>query len=252
MVAIPQILRIDQAWIDQNKVSEEDLNRSLVSRLYDYTATAIGALRSLQVAKGVATLYNELAETPSPVATQLRSSTGAAISGLGLARLPSATLDAANSLSDVAQDGTLRKAAIAIKDSMDAVGTWIYSAILLTGKSTFIGVAKLSDLVVDAVDWGISTSDLSSSKECAKVATGEVKKAFDHTTNYQMLRVAKATLSVASALLAGGLFLIGAPVLSTMAMTALSLTTALVAIRRDLYKDEGLYPVIKFDRPLTV
>ena len=65
------------------------------------------------------------------------------------------------------------------------------------------------------------------------------KAVLAHTTKNKMLCIAKAVMSLVAGIFAGIMFVTGVPVLSTTAMTVLSLATALVAIRRDLHKNEG-------------
>jgi len=242
---------IDQNWLNANR--NEKAGLSFPDRFTEYSGKAIGAFRDLQVIKGVANLWDSF--NPSPVASKLATSAGVATSALGLVRLPSATQDAVKAITNLSVDDGVsveRKSAVAVKDVTEAVASWVYSTIFITGNASLIGVARFADLASDGADLGISLNDYNKAANCESVATGEAKNAFTHTKNYNMLRIAKAVTSVVSAILAVFLLLTGAQLFSVVAMTALSITSTLLAIRRDLYNDQGDYKVIKFDRPVLV
>jgi hypothetical protein len=247
------VTRIDQDWLDKNK--NEKAGQPLYTTYSDYAAKAIGAFRSLQVVRGVCKLWNGTNIAPSPVVKNLEDGAGAAMTGLGIVRIPSATQDAIGRVVDLTKnDGVAldRKVALLVKDGSDALTTWIYSASYLTGASTFLGVARVADLAGDGADFGLSVDDYSKAVDCEAAASGDVKAAFTHSKNYYMLRIAKAVTSVVSAILALIFFVTGAQIVSVTALIVLSLVSALLAIRRDMYKEEGQFRVIGFDRTVIV
>lgn len=246
-------IRIDDHWLNENQ--NEKVDQTFFTRFTEYTGKAIGALRSLQVIKGSAKLRNEIGRSPSSIATGLEGNTGVAISALGIVRLPSVTQDAVRAVVALNQDDGVsvdRKIGKAIRDTMDAVSAWVYASIFFTGNLAFLGVAKVSDLANDGADLTLSVADYGQAVQYETAASGDVKKAFTHTKNYNMLRIAKAIASFVSAILGVVFLLTGAQLFSVVALVALSITTALLAIRRDLYKEEGQYRVISFDRSLII
>lgn len=246
-------IRIDQDWVAKNQ--NEKAGKSFLGHFGDYTGKAIGAFRALQVIKGVSKLWNEVVPNHSPVVKSLENGTGAAMAGLGIVRLPSATSDAVGRVVDLAKDNGVsidRKVGLAIKDVTDAVTTWIFSAMFLTGKATFVPVAQFADLAGDTADLAISAADYKKAAACEAASSGDIKEAFTHTKNYNMLRIAKAVVSVVSALLAVMSLLAGAQLISTVSLILISLTSALLAIRRDVYKDEGRFQVINFDKSVLI
>lgn len=246
-------IRIDENWLNENR--NEKADQTFLTQFSEYTGRVIGALRTLQVTKGCAKLRNNIGLSPSPVAASLENSAGVAISALGIVRLPSATQDAVKAVAALNQDDGIpveRKVGKAVRDTMDAISAWVYAFIFFTGNLAFLGVARVSDLANDGADLGISAADYNKAVQCEAAASGDVKKVFTHTKNYNMLRIAKAVASLASAVFALILFLTGAQLVSVIALTLLSITTALFAIRRDLYKEEGPHPIINFDRSVIV
>ncbi len=177
------------------------------------------------------------------------------MSGLGIVRLPSATKDAVDRVVDLGKDNGVsfgRKIGLAIRDVTDAISTWIYTGIFLTGKATLLHVAQFADVAGDTTDLTLSAVDYKKAADCEAAASGDVKEVFAHTKNYNMLRVVKAIVSLVAGILAVMMFISGAFTVSVAALVLLSLTSAFLAIRRDIYKDQGRFPVISFDRSVTV
>lgn len=245
-LAIQNGTLIDQNWLNTNRNTDE---KSFGERYLDFSGKAVGAVRTLQVIKGVATL------TPSPLAADLARNSGIAIGGLGIVRLPSLAKDAITAVTNLSKDNgatSERKMGIAIRDTMDAVTGWGNSASFVLNIPAIRTVTQFTDLTTDVADFGLSVSDYSQAAEYEDVAVGDVKKAFTHTKNYLMLRIAKAIASIVIGVLAILMFLTGAQLLPTVAMVLLAMTTAALAIRRDIFKDEGEYRVISFDTPVRV
>lgn len=246
-------IRVDQEWVAKNQ--NEKTGKSFLGHFGDYAGKAYGAFRVLQVVKGVSKLWNEVVPNSSPVVKNLENGAGAAMSGLGIVRLPSVTSDAIGKVADLAKDTGVsvdRKVGLAIKDVTDAITTWIFSAMFLTGKAAFVPVAQFADLAGDTADLAISAADYKKAAACEAAASGDIKDAFTHAKNYNMLRIAKAVVSVVSALLAVMSLLAGAQLVSTVSLILISLTSALLAIRRDIYKDEGRFNLISFDKSVIV
>lgn len=239
---------VDQNWLDVNRGDD----KSSIGRFLDYTGKSTGALRVIQVIKGFAQMKSLVSTTPSPVADNLVRASGAAVSSLGIVRLPSVTQDAFNAVSNLSVDNGVsseRKAGTAIKDSMDAVSAWGNSLSFVANIPNIRNFTQLTDLTTDVCDFGLSISDYSMAEKFEEVATGDVKNVFTRTKNYYMLRIAKAVVSVVSGILAIAMFLTGALFIPAIAMTLLSISSAFLAIRRDLYKDDR---VVNFDLPVRV
>jgi hypothetical protein len=141
---------------------------------------------------------------------------------------------------------------LAIRDVTDAISTWIYTGIFLTGKTTLLRVAQFADVGGDSADLTLSVVDYKKAADCEAAASGEVKEVFTHTKNYNMLRIAKAVVSLVSGILAIMMFISSAFTVSVVALVLLSLSSAFLAIRRDIYKDQGRFSVVSFERPVTV
>jgi hypothetical protein len=241
-------ITIDQNWLDANRGS----NGSFVEKWLDYTGKATGALRVIQVIKGLASMQVQIASTPSPVAHNLIQASGAAVSSLGVVRLPSATQDAFNAVSNLNADNGMsseRKVGIAIKDSMDAISAWGNSFSFVMNNPSVRSLTQFTDLTTDVCDFSLSVSDYSAAEKLEEVAIGDVKGVLTHTKNYYALRIAKAVVSVAAGILAIAMFLTGALFVPAFAMTLLSISSALLAIQRDLSKDNR---VINFDHSVRV
>lgn len=240
-LAIQKATLIDQNWLNANRNTDA---KSLGEQCIDYAGQAIGAQRILSVIKDAAKL------TPNPLARELSDHSNVAISGLGVVSLPLVTKDAYTALIDLRSENgtsTERKIGVAVRDAMDAVSTWGNAVSFVLQKHAILDVMQFTELTSDMADFGLSVADYSQAEEYEAIAEGDVKKAFSHTKNYFMLRVAKAVMSVAAGILAIVMFLTGVQLLSTVAMIFLSITSAALAIRRDIFKDEGEYRIVEID-----
>jgi hypothetical protein len=142
-----------------------------------------------------------------------------------------------------------RKVGIAIKDSMDAISAWGNSFSFVMNNPSVRSLTQFTDLTTDVCDFSLSVSDYSAAEKLEEVAIGDVKGVLTHTKNYYALRIAKAVVSVAAGILAIAMFLTGALFVPAFAMTLLSISSALLAIQRDLSKDNR---VINFDHSVRV
>ncbi len=251
-------LIIDQKWLDQNK--NEKAEDSVFDRAVDYTNEAKGAYRTLQVVQKTAKLGNEIGKEgwlpPSPVLGHLDHKAGIGASALGLARLPSATKGAIESLSALKQNdngiGIGRKVGKAIRDMMDAIASYSYAAVFIKKNPTIQTVAQVTDLTSDLADLQISASNYLQASKLESKATGEVKNALSHSRKTFLWRVAKDVSGIAAASLGFVSLAFGAPLMPAIAWIIVSLSTTLIAIARDVHKDIGTYKVIDFDRKVTV
>lgn len=224
-------------------------DQTIAGRFVDYTGSAIGALRASSVIRGVSRLYNAIAANPSPVATQIDSVAGTTMTGLGIVRLPSATRSAIEDVAKVSEAGPEhRNIAVAFRSMMDAIVAWTSVGALVTANPTLRNVATLADFSQDVADLGISAADYNQAAIYEKSAVGDVKEAFAHTRKYNMLRIAKAVMSVAAAFFAVWMLMTGVTLLPLILTILLSLATTVIAIRRDLYKDEGRFKLIDLNR----
>ncbi|MBX7067248.1 MAG: hypothetical protein K1X28_08460 [Parachlamydiales bacterium] len=220
-------------------------NKTFLGRFVDYTGSAVGAMRECSMIRGVCRLYNAVVANPSPVASTVEGVAGTTVTGLGIVRLPSATRAA---IEDVAKAGDdtpgWRKIGVAFRSVMDAVFAWTSVGAFVTSNPTLRNVATVADFSQDSADLAIAVADHNQLTRYEKAASGDVKEAFAHSRKYNMLRVAKAVLSVAAGVFAMWMLMTGVTILPLVLTILLSLATTMVAIRRDLYKDEGKFKLI--------
>ncbi len=247
------VIAIDQNWLDKNQNSKAD--QAFFTRLIEYPGRAIGALRSLSLIRTISRIYNEVVAVPSPALRLLEKNLGTAMSGIGLVNLPSATKEAYLSLSKLGQnDGVSpeKKTSLAVRSVLDAVSSWGLSWAFLFGTPLARQTAALAEFGFDATDLGVSIAEHNQALHYEEVSTGQVKEAFAHTRKYQMLRIAKAILSIATGVLALLSLFFGMTILPAILSLLLAATATMVAARRDLLKEEGKYQVIDLSQSIRV
>ncbi len=249
--AVSQNAYIDQKWVDSRRREE----KPFFERLSDYVGKTGGAARILQLLKGVSGIAKQTAPNAAVVASHLEASTGAALGSLGLVRLPGAIKEAASSIHQLSQEDDApvkRKITIAFRDTMGVVTASGSCASFVTQNPSFRNVAQFTGLAGDVSDLVIIRSDYNKASEHESVAEGEMKRVFAHTRYNKMLNICKTTVSIAAGILGLVMFLTGMKLVSAIAMIILSLSTTLLAIRADLHKEEGEFPIVSFDRPMKV
>lgn len=240
---------MNQAWVDANR---KKVDPSSLNRYMNYGAEARGAFRYCQVVKGLCQIEREMVSVPSPLVKKLDQTAGGGIAMLGMLRLPHVTREAFAAVSDLKQAGPFmaRKLGIAWREAADALGSWGKSIGFFTGNPVVRSLTQYADLTTDTADLGLAISDYREAAKLEAAAAGEVKEVCTFSKNYYLLRIAKAVTAVVASVFALILMFTGAQLLPTLAMVILSLATAILAIRRDVWEGEGR--VIKFDRPVIV
>ncbi len=240
-------------WLQKNQ--NEAAGQSSVRQFLEYTNETTGFFRCAQILKGVLKIRNEMGYPESSVTKELDNAAGGTMALLSLGRLPAATEGAYKAVSHFTQDNgmtTGRKIGLLFKDAGDAISAWANATMFFTGNLALKEVSRVSSLSSETADLTLSAVDYRQASTLEASATGEVKKVFTHTKNYYWLRIAKAVVSVTLALLAAAFVYMGITLLSALAISALSLAAVFLAIRRDLYKEEGEYKVISFNRSIQI
>lgn len=242
---------INDSWLSENPGKQ----RPVLDGVISLADKASGASRLLGVLKNSAKISRHFSEQPSELVEDFISQTGAAISSMGVIRLASSTTRAAQAVSDLSAEngvGFTRKVVVAVRDVFDSFTSWVSAAKFIFRVSLLGKMCQMMNLTRDVTDLSLSYSDYSQAYEFEATATGEVRKALTHSKNYYLLRVAKAVLSVTAAVFSLLMLLTHTSVIPAIVMVSLSLLAGLLAIRRDLHKYEGVYQVIKFDRPIQL
>ena len=232
-----------------------DEDRTFLGGFIEYTGSAIGQLRSWSLIRSVSRLYNEFSQSPSSAATAVDTTAGTAISALGVVLVPMRTKDAYGAIVSIGnQDGIplQRKIDLATRASMEAASSWMSAGVWVTGNPALRSATAVTDLTQDVVDLKVSVEDYRAASNYETLASGDVLEALEHTRKYQMFRIVKAVLSVAAALFAIMMLLTGIQILPLVLAILLTLTTTIVAIRRDIFKNEGRFQLIDLNRPAVV
>lgn len=250
-MAITVNAKREQIFLEEN----EKVNHSLFQRFIDYTSNTSGVSSLLSLIKNVSRLSNALSESSLSVATRLDSAATVSSSAIGIVRLPNVTKKAFDSLSSIQKDDGVsveRKTAEAFSATYQAFGAWWGAAQFLGLENPVLKKATtLLDLGADSTDLCLSVSDYKTAVSCESLAKGDVKDVYTHAKKYQMLRIAKAVFSVASAILAV-IGLVAGVQLPLIAGLILAIVTTLLAIRRDSYKDEGRFKLLDVSRHFSV
>ncbi len=211
------------------------------TRFVEYSGTTIGLIRDLSLVRGVCRLYHEVLG-PSEVAKNMASNTGTAMAAVGVVLLPGVVAEAVTSIAKLGKDdgaSTARKTAVAVQNTFGA-------AHAVAGAGAFVlglplrNVATLLDAGQDVVDLGVSVADYRKVSQLEEASAGELKESYAHTRQYNLLRIVKAVLAVTSGIFAALFILHGWQLLPLIAAIFLSIATTLVAIRRDMFKSEGV------------
>lgn len=232
-----------------------DEDRTFLGSFIEYTGSAVGQLRSWSLIRSISRLYNEFSQSPSSAATAVDTTASTAISALGAVLVPMRTKDAYRAIVSIGnQDGIplQRKIDLATRASMEAASSWMSTGVWVTGNPALRSATAVTDLTQDVADLKIATEDYRAASNYETLASGDVKEALEHTRKYHMLRIVKAVLSVAAALFAIMMLLTGIQILPLVLAILLTLTTTIVAIRRDIFKNESRFQLIDLNRPALV
>lgn len=212
-----------------------------------YAQSVIGAVRLCMLSRAVCNLYNEVAAVPSVMAAQIKDTMGATLSGLGFIALPGVTGEAIANIAKLAEPDAGpqgRKIAVAFRSAMEAASFWMNAGAFLCAIPALKAVSKIADLNKNVSDLGISLSDYQQSLIYENASSGEAHEAFAHTRKYNMLRIAKAVLSIATCFFAVWMFLMGFALVPTLLTAICSVASAALAIHRDLYKTSGKFELV--------
>lgn len=235
------------------KNPQYDEDRTFLGSFIDYTGTAVGQLRSWGLIRSVSRLFNALSPTPSSGAAFAETSANTAISAIGAVCVPMRTKEAYQALAKIGDvDGVplQRKIDLATRATMEAASSWMSTAAWVTKTPALDSATSIANLTQDVADLKIAAEDYKAASNYESLATGDVKEALEHTRKYHLLRVVKAVLSTAAAVFALMMIFTGIQVLPLALAVLLSLTTTIVAIRRDIFKNESRFQVIDFNRPV--
>ena len=227
---------VNQNWLNQNKNEKE--RPSCLNRLVEYSGSTAGSIRYLSVLRNALKL--------SGAAQPIADAAGTAISTIGLVRWPAAMKDAYTAVSNLtsAQGPVEVRAGVAVRDVMEAVASCCKASAFIKANPVLQNVSQWADLAGDGADLGLSIDGYKRSSARENGTVGEVKEAYSHSRKYYMLRIAKAVLSFASAFFAALMIVTGMRILPVVLAILMSLAATLVAIRRDLYREEGKYKFI--------
>ncbi len=252
---------VNQNWIDTYKKKEI---LSGPARFAKKQGDVSGIVQTLQVVKKGSELVNQIRIAAGlesfPVLEQLAANVGQGLSTLSIARritrLYPVVVGAQKSISALTDDSDgkdfVMKLAKAIQGVAGLISTYINS-ILLIFKNLAIGnIARFADLCSVVADLKMSSHSYSKASELEATAKGDVKDALSHSKHYYLLCTIKAVISLASAILGCIALTLAASAIATIALLVISLSNIVLAIHKDLYKDEGIYPVIDFDGPVIV
>lgn len=227
-------------------------DRTFLGSFVDYTGTAVGQLRSWSLVRSVSRLFNALSPTSSSGATAAIGVADTAISAIGVVLVPARTKDAYQSIVKIGDaDGVplQRKIDLAMRDTMEAASSWMGAAAWITRNPALESATSITNLTQDAADLKVAAENYRAASSFESLASGDVLEALEHTRKYHLLRIIKATLSVAAAIFALIMLLTGVQILPLVLAILLSLTTTIVAIRRDIFKNEGRFQLIDLNRP---
>ena len=226
---------------------------SALNQVAAFTDGAGGALKTMQVVQKTARLVNEVRKEAgfqyAPTLSTLDSKLGTAVSCLNLPRIPGACKSAISSLSALSTASATvteanKKTLTAVKDSLDLVSTIGNAAALITVNPVIKTVTTLTDFAKDVTDLGLVSQDVYLVTEMQKKVengTDEMKTAIDDTRNTLLLNLAKTVMSVTSGIL--GLFMLacGAPLLPSIALIVISLSSTVFGMASNFYETTRPY-----------
>ncbi|MGB7977631.1 MAG: hypothetical protein WCF19_00560 [Chlamydiales bacterium] len=240
--------RIDQNWMDSNR--NEKYGQPLLSRVIDYTGTPGGISNGIKLTGQISSAIG---------ATGVAAGAGQALGVFGIVRLPSALRRAYDALM-AAQESHGEDDDLTQRQTTKAVGETMGALTAVGNTINFVGAAnpmlgtltKITDFGDDVADLTVAYGDYNKAVKLEEDTTGPLKKVVTHSKHYYWLCVVKAFMSIASAFAALIMFLSGVQLLPVIAMTLFSLSTTLLSIRKDLFKDEGEHRIISFASTVTI
>lgn len=236
-------------------VINEKAEDSFVKHVMDYMNSSVGVFRTLQISQKVIKLGSEVVRAfgrvPSIVFNRLDHNLGVSIGALGLPRIPATTIAAISSLSHLREGPDVhffRRVIVAVRDAMDAIATCGYASMFISGSLVLRPVAQATEMVHDCADLHLSYADYNTAFVRETEATGDAKLALAHTKRYNLLRVLKAVVSLATGILGLILLATGVTLFPAIALILIFMTSTIFAIVRDLHKESGRFKVIDFGK----
>jgi hypothetical protein len=250
------ITTIDQNWLARTNPKED---WSTAKHILDYTTNNGGYATIFQVAHDAIKLGNELNKDagtdPSKLFTRLESDLSTTISVLPILRLPGTTSAANKSIEDLKVDTGVsfgRKAIDAVRTTSDCIATYFQSAAIFTTHPVIKVSGQITELAANALGIPTAMNDYCKAVAYEEHSTGEVKKAFEHSRDYYFLCFARNMACTISGALGVILYATGAPLLSAIALTVISLAAGIFETMRDVKKEAGKHSIIDMDKEIQV
>lgn len=183
-------------------------------------------------------LGNEWTKRFSHLETRLDS----AVSVLPILTIPALTDGALRSFGDLTQGG--RKAVNAIRDAADCIAAYSWSATLFTQNPVVKRTAEVMDFTFNALGVQTSASDYWQAAILESRTVGDAQKVFTHSKHYYLFALIKCVSSVALGVIGLIMMITGVQIVSAVALIALSLSSAIFEMLRDIKKEN--YPILGF------
>lgn len=244
---------INDAWLKENVNTKVD--HTFGQRLVGYLGTGEGVFREVQVLREFCRIGSNIPSSISPIAENILEHANNTLAVLSIASLYSTPKDFLKGV-DRLQDGRiqlLRKVGVLFKDIVGNFTPWLNAGMFLSGSFAFKNVVWFTNVASHCSELTFAISDYYKAKQLESQATKEeFKAALIHSKNFYWYKTAKMVFSVTSTLLGSLVIYTGVTVSLSVGLSALSLVTIFLSIRTDLYKEEGRYQVIKFDKQITL
>jgi hypothetical protein len=210
----------------------------------DWTSSTTGAYRFAKAIQQPIQLAAEVADQLKLAGKEtikgmgaIASEFGKAANYLSFARFASTARVAYVAAEEAIEDTTTNKVLKAIKESSDWLASGFYSASLLGSKVALQAGDTLS-LVADGVDLKDAATGVHSARRLqSEQISDEMKVALEQTEKHQLFKLIKAVASVASGILGLLGLLLGGPMIPSVALLIISLTSTTFAILSHFYKE---------------
>jgi len=134
----------------------------------------------------------------------------------------------------------------------DAIATWGFVGVFVTGSSALAVAAAVPSLVADVIDITIAVSEWVEAKnhiasldqqDASKV---ELHNRFVHTLRHSAITIAKIALGIFSGVVGFMSLAAGAPLLSVPVAMGVGLVATILSLGATFYKESMPYPKVKF------
>lgn len=244
--------------------TKEGAPQTALGYVVNFTKTAYGAFRTLQltekVLKVASEIFRRIGHFYADVTKSLAKNIAAGWSFLAIPRLPEVFKDAKDAILNWRNKPEGKRSYIADKSDKagtvaEAVATTGFAVTALTGSEKVLNTANVFDLIKNSFDLLVHGEDYTKAKQLynysqltGKAVDAKVQNRIVETMRHKVMLIAKTVFSIASGTLGLLALALGAPLVPAVALLAMGVTGTVLALWSHFYKETRSYELIDFTK----